>query len=194
MNTNYKLRTTFRSRTQGRGTNYSSGLSLLEIVIYTALLALVAVVLTTFASRVIQRNAHARITDQALDNARGAMSTLVFEIRHAGGIYDPTSTFDVHPGQLSLATTENLPAGEDETYVDFYIDDDRLYRKREGQNAELITSEQVRVTNFVVTYLNQTSSAPAIRIQLAIAPATGSASVIAEGTVSLVSTASLRSY
>lgn len=170
------------------------GFTLIEMLIYASLLAMIGVVLTTFASQVIQRNAHTQLKAQVLNNARGVMGTITQEIRHASGVYDPTSVFGSHPGQLSLSTTQNLPADETETYVDFYIDDDRLYRKRESEAAQLITGENVSVTNLTFSYINQTAQAPAIKVNLTITPKDASSVAAAQSVVTLTSTASLRSY
>ncbi|MGH7926327.1 MAG: PulJ/GspJ family protein [Candidatus Binatia bacterium] len=170
------------------------GLTLIEILVYTGLLATMIVVLTLFAVQVIRRNAHAQLAAQTLDNARGAMAVITQDIRHATGVYSPTSVFSSHPGQLSLVTTQELPAGEDETYVDFYVDDEQLYVKREEAAAEAITSNNVRVTSMTFLYLHQTSSAPAIRVSLTVEPRDTSAQASSEGSVTLTTTASLRSY
>lgn len=171
-----------------------SGVSLLEVLVYITLLAVLGVGLIRFATHVIQRNSETQLKAQVLDNARSAMAIMTKEIRHASGVYDPTSTFGSHPGQLSLATTFELPADENETYVDFYLDDERLYRKREGNTAELITAEKVRVTNLTFTYLQQTLASPAVQISLTVEPSDSTSQAAANSTVVLSSTASLRTY
>lgn len=173
---------------------HHAGLSFIEILVYVGLLAMTGVVLTRFATQVIERNSHVQLTAQVLDNARGAMAALTQEIRHSSGVYTPTSSFDTHPGQLSLASRHNLPADENETYVDFYLDDERLYVKREGEPAALFTSENVRVSNLTFVYLNQTSDAPAVQVNLTVVPSGASQEAQAQAAVTLSSTASLRSY
>jgi type II secretory pathway pseudopilin PulG len=170
----------------------TNGFTFIEILIYTGLLAVIMFTLTTFATRVIRQNAHTQLTSQVLDNARGAMEAITREIRQSTGVYAPTSTFDTFPGQLSLSTTQSLPADEEVTYVDFYIDDERLYRKREGTPAELVTSEQVRVTNLTFDLLNESSATPAIQITLTVEPAVSSDEAAAQSAVTFVTTAALR--
>ena len=173
-------------------TSKQSGFTLIELTIYIALLALIGTVLTLFITQVIRRNAHAELTSRTLDNARGAMSLITQEVRQANAIYTPTSVFNSNPGQLSLVTTLNIPTGENETYVDFYVDDQRLYRKREGQSAELITSEQVVVSDLTFAHLHQSSISPAVRISITIQPAVAATAALDESTVTLTTTTALR--
>lgn len=171
-----------------------AGLTLVEVLVYAALLAITTTVLIRFALQINQRTAVARTTSTVLSNAHGALTLLTREIQHANGVYDPTSVFDIHPGQLSLATYQNLPADEKETYVDFYIDDDRLYRKRESQPAELVTSENIRITNLTFTYLNQGSRTPAVQINLTAAPANTASPSASQSTITVTTSASFRAY
>jgi len=107
-----------------------SGTSLIEVVVYIALLAIMGTAITFFAAQIIRHNAHARNTAQVIDSARSTLAFMTSEIRQSSRVYTPTSTLGAHPGQLSLATTKDLPSDENETYVDFYIDNNRLYQKK----------------------------------------------------------------
>lgn len=171
-----------------------AGVGLVQVVIYVALLAILSTTIISYAIQFIKRNADAQEIAQVSTDARIAMDVMTREIRQASGIYGPVSTFGANPSQLSLATTQNLPTDENETYVEFYLDDERLYRKREEQAAELITPERTVVTNLIFTHLNQASSAPAVQINLTLTPDTSSVLAAARGEITLVGTASLRSY
>lgn len=171
-----------------------SGFTFIEMLIYTGLLAVIGVSLTLFASRIIRQNAHAQLTTRTLDNTQSAMATITQEIRQSSGIYTPTSTLDTSPGQLSLISALNVPTDEIQTYVDFYIDDDRLYRKREESSAELLTSERVRITNLTFDLLNEGASSPAVRTTITAEPAGASGEAIAQSTVTLTTTTALRSF
>jgi type II secretory pathway pseudopilin PulG len=174
--------------------HHSTGFSLVEMVVYIALLAIIGTVLTLFASQLLNRNTQAQLNAGTLNNAQQIIEVLSHELREANGVYYPTSVFDVHPGQLSLATTKNLPADENLTYVDFYVDDDRLYRKRESQAAELVTSQNVKITKLVFTHVNGSSNQSAVRIELTVAPDTASAKASAQGSASISTSVSLRAY
>jgi len=173
---------------------YLKGFTLIEMTVYIGLIIIITTIITYLTSQLIQTYTYANITESVLDNARRSVDIIVQEIRHSSSVYEPTSVFGVHPGQLSLETSQNLPTDETLTFVDFYIDDDRLYRKREGQNAELLTSERVKVSQLIFTHLNPTSTSTAIRISLTMVYDSTSPQTTAESTVSFFTTVSLRSY
>lgn len=182
------------------------GFGLIEAVTYIALLAVIALAVSGFVFQLVRFNARAQATAQALDDARRAMAIITYETRHAVGVYNPTSSFGTHPGQLSLETTRQAPTGETSTYIDFYVDGERLAVKRESQPVQLITSEGVKVTSLVFTQLDGASPSPTVspsptpsesttapntvRVQLTV-EARGAAT---EAAVTLYSTASLRAY
>lgn len=169
------------------------GFTLIEVLIYAALLVIVGVAVSSFFIQITNVVETSRRSREALDNARRSMNVIAQEIRHAEAVYTPTSAFaPSDPGQLSLETSRDLPADENATYVDFYVDDERIYIKRESQGAQLITSEKVKVTQLTFTHLNGSSGTEAVQINLTIEyadPIRG-----ATTPVSLVSTASPRSY
>lgn len=168
------------------------GFTLIEVMVYAVALVLVVNILVLTLIQLMSLNDSSRRAREAMDNARRALDVVAQEIRHADNVYDPTSVFDATPGQLSLETLRDLPADETSTYVDFYIDDFGLYLKREGQTAQLITSEKVSVTNLVFSELDGYTDGPAVRIQLTVeyrSPISGP-----KNAVSVETTASLRSY
>ncbi|MDP2671169.1 MAG: type II secretion system protein [bacterium] len=177
---------------KGRLRAGEEGFTLIETLVYVFALIFIMSVLIVVLFQLIALNESSRRSREAVSNARLALDAVAQEVRHAKGIYTPTSVFGTNPGQLSLETTRDLPAEEDTTYVDFYIDDSGLYLKREEQAAVLVTSEKIKITNFAVTELNSAATTPAVQIQLTAeydSPVSGS-----KNTVSLETTASLRSY
>lgn len=146
----------------------NAGIGLIEVMVYTALLFLLGLAVAGFVFQLTRFNNRSAASAQALDDARRAVSVLIHEIRHSSSVYSPTSIFGSHPGQLSLETTRQAPAGEDSTYIDFYVDNERLYLKREGAAAQLVTSPRVRVTNAVFTHLAPSVAPSAVRLELTI--------------------------
>lgn len=176
-----------------RKSKHNSGFTLLEIVLYVGLLMIVVVFTNSFAVAIIRINASSELTEQARDNAHHTLDIIDKEIRLARSVYTPTSVFKISPGQLSLETGEQPPTGETATYVDFYLDDERLYLKREGQTPELIIAENIRVTSITFTHLTA-GSAPemqAVRVDMTAVYDTGSGG---GRTVRLTTTSSSRSY
>lgn len=172
----------------------SKGFTLIAALVYVALLALVAVVLARFASSIIRNQAQSQLAGEVIDNAQRALAIITQEIQQADSVYTPTSVLSAHPGQLSLATTNNLPADENITYLDFYVDDEHLYLKREGAIAALLTSARVKVSNLQFTHLNPTSAHQAIRIAATFSADVPGSDLQTQTAISLTSTVSLRKY
>lgn len=168
------------------------GFTLIEILIYAALFVIVGVVASSFFIQISDLAETSRRSRESLDNARRVMGVINQEIKHATSVYTPTSTLGTNPGQLSLETTRDLPTDENTTYVDFYVDDERIYIKRESQAASLVTSEKVKVTQFTFTRLAGSDGNEAVQINLTIEYIDA---VLGPKTpINLVSTTSLRSY
>ena len=178
--------------------NYSSdsnrGFTLMELLVYAALFVIISMVTISLFIQIVSVTETSRRNRESLDNARRAMDVIAQEIKHAKSVYTSTSALGSHPGQLSLETTRDADTvNETSTYVDFYVDDEALYIKREGPAAQIITSEKVKVTNLVFTLLNSSGTGnPTVRTELTVVyadPIRGPSN-----SVSLVSTTSLRSY
>ena len=168
------------------------GFTLIELLIYTVILVVISLVSVSFFIQVVNVTETSRRSREALDNAKGALDTITQEIRHADSIYTPTSVLDNPSGQLSLETSRDTPNDEESTYVDIYLDTQRLYLKRDGATDQLITSEKVKVTKLQFDLLSDSSAKPAVQVILtveyfdqAVGPSTS---------VTLTSTSTLRSF
>lgn len=168
------------------------GFTLIELLIYTALLVIVSVVSVAFFIQIVNITETSRRGREALDNARGALDTISQEIRHANSIYTPTSRLDNAAGQLSLETSRDIPSDEDSTYVDIYLDSERLYLRRESQTDQLVTSEKVKVKELRFSLLNDASSKPAVQIKLTVEYFDQTSGP--SNSVTLTSTSTLRAY
>lgn len=172
----------------------NKGLTLLTTLVYAALLAVIATLLARVAVSFIRANTLARLNGEVADSAQRALAQITQEIQQADRVYPPTSVFNTHPGQLSLVTTQNLPADEDITYLDFYIDDEHLYLKREGAAAALLTSQQVKVSHLTFTHLYPTGQHQAIRLNATFTADVPGSDVQTQTSLPLTSTISLRKY
>jgi type II secretory pathway pseudopilin PulG len=170
----------------------SRGFTLIELLIYSVLLVVIGIVVISFFIQVVNVTETSRRSREALDNAHRAMDMIAQEIRHAQGVYTPTSVLDTTVGQLSLETTRDLPTDETTTYVDFYVDDERLFVKRESQVDEMFTSDKVKVTGLTISLLEDSSEKPVVQVTLTIEyadPISGP-----KNSVTLTSTSTLRAY
>lgn len=170
------------------------GLTLLTTLVYVALLALVLTVMTRLAAGLLHANAQAQLAGEVMDNAQSTLATITQEIQQADGVYTPTSVLSSTPGQLSLVTQHNPPTDETITYVDFYVDDEHVYVKREGSAAQLMISPRVRVESLQFTHLNPTSAHSAIRIAATFTADAPGGDLQTQTSIALTKTVSLRAY
>lgn len=170
------------------------GFTLIEMLIYVSIMSMMILVIGAFIPKVVVSNLYLQAKGQALDNARIALNTIEYEVKNASDIYAPTSVFGESPGQLSLESLKNLPADETNTFIDFYVDDERLFMKKEGRDPLLLTAEKVKVSNLEFTNLNIGTSYPAVRVSLTVFYSSSSATVQDQSSVTLTSTISMRNY
>ena len=171
----------------------SDGFTLIEVLIYATIFVIIGVVISSYFIQIVSVTETSRRARESNDNASRAMNVITQEIRHATAVYKPTSKFTPNPspGQLSLETTRDLPSEENTTYVDFYLDDEGIYLKREDQVEELLTSEKVKVTNFTFTHLTgRTDTSVQVNLTVEYIDAASGPKT----PVTLTQTASLRSF
>lgn len=177
----------------GKGLD-KKGFSLIEMIMYIMIMVIVMTMIAAFLPQLVRNNLYVQARGEVLANTKSALEAISQEVRHASSIYAPTSSFDTNPGQLSLETTRNVPTGETTTFVDFFVDDSRLYMKREGLSERILTSEKIKIDNLTFTHLNSSDTYQAVRITITASFDTPSAEVQDRSRVSLTTTASLRSY
>lgn len=175
-------------------TRTQAGLTLVSLIVYIGLLALIGALLARLTADFLRLNAQGQVIGEVTDNAQRVLEILTQESQRSVAVYTPTSTLSTHPGQLSFVTTNALPVDETVTYVDIYVDGGRLYLKREGSNAELITSERVRVDNFVITHLNTDPKHEAVRLSYTITFDSPDTSLTTPVSLPITTTISPRAY
>lgn len=163
------------------------GLTLLEVLLYIATLSIIVVTIFSFSLWAVRSNEKARAMREVTDNARRVMEILTQEIKEAKEIYLPTTTAN----QLSLKTAKHLPAGEKNSYIDFYLCGERVCFKKESQNPIALTPEKIKVDRLIFERV-VTGEIPSIQIDLKV-------DYLAErpessASINLKSSVSLRSY
>lgn len=174
--------------------NNKKGFTLVEMMMYVAIMVVVGSVFVVFIPQVTRENAYIQAKGEVLDNITSVMDLMVREIKHSSGVYPSTTVFIANPGQLSLETRFNTIATEESTFVDFYVDSNRLYVKREEEAIQQLTSDKVKINSLVFTNLNAGGSYPVIRIVLTASYDSTSQEVMAQSSVTLTSTVSARVY
>lgn len=165
------------------------GFTLIEMLVYVAVLAILIVALSSFVLWAINSNTKTKVMRETSDSARRAMGTILYEIREAKSVYTPTTS----ASQLSLETTRYLPANETTSFVDFFLCSNRICIKKESQTPVALTSENVNIRDLQFTRI-VTGSSASVQVSFVaeyIGPATKPQY---QASISLTSTASLRSY
>lgn len=163
------------------------GFSLLELVVS---IAIFAIILFTVAASFLSMNASNLKTTadrETLENAKRALEEMTYEIKSAKSIYTPTTT----ASQLSLETSNYLPSGETDTFIDFFLCGSAVCLKKESQDPVVLTSDSVNVTNLSFTQIS-TGNEPSVRVSLTVEYGVSAGSGTNSSTATLASTASLR--
>ena len=170
----------------------NKGFTLIEMLVYIAVLSVIVAAVSSFIVWTIRSNTKAKVLQEVLNNSRRAIEVISAEIKEAQIVYFPTSDFDSHPGQLSLKTLKNLPSGEQETFIDFYLCGDHLCVKKESQSPLALTSNKVRVTNLVFRQIDNDPVSLEIDLEVEFADTSGRPEN--QAVIATTSFASIRSY
>lgn len=150
----------------------NKGLTLIEVIVYIGLLSLVIVLASQFVLGILRASISAGAQEELISSIEQATNAIDRELRGAKSVYVPTSAFNANPGQLSLVTTQHLPAGEQATYIDFFLsDDDRICLRQEdpsptqpaGPTVQCFTSQKVQITNLQFIRLVTSGNAEAVQ-------------------------------
>ncbi|OGZ96033.1 MAG: hypothetical protein A3I44_00045 [Candidatus Sungbacteria bacterium RIFCSPLOWO2_02_FULL_51_17] len=142
-------------------------MSLVELVVYGALLAVISVFVVNtivMATRVISE---VRAERAITTNGELIMQKIIREARQATSL-NASSTFNVDPGDLSLTTIVS-PTDYTETTADFYTDaaGDVYYKKGSAASA-LLNSEDVSVSTIVFRKIFTATSSEGVRVELTL--------------------------
>lgn len=138
------------------------GFTLVEAMIYMAIVGMVLVALVQFSMSISQSRNSNSVQEEVQANNRIALDRITTYIRSASGINTSTSMFDVHPGVLSLSMVDGA---KNPTVLSVSADDQLLVKV--GTNAtSTITSNAVHVTNLVFTDVTGVSPQASIHAEL----------------------------
>jgi hypothetical protein len=145
-----------------------NGTSLIEAVIYVALLAAISSLLVNFLLQIGDAYHRVRAEREVLSNARLLIETIGKAVAQADEVYAPTSRFDIDPGQLSLVTTLGAPPEHTTRYLDFWVDNGRLWLRQEGEAALPLSASSVRVTRFRLERVVQGLNRRGVKVTLEV--------------------------
>ena len=125
------------------------GVTLIELVVYLGILALIGVVAVQLVLSISFNAAEVQSERKIISNGEVAMESLLREIRQAYDLETAASVFGTDPSTLVLKTFTS-PLSQDITARSFFLSGESLARQDTGSPAEFITSSDVKVTEFIV--------------------------------------------
>ncbi len=140
----------------------------MELLVYSALVALVITFAIIFAISITKETAKSSIRDEVQRNALSILRAFDFETHHAQSVYTATSDFFGNPGRLSLLSSLALPAGENLSYLDMYVDAGAFCLKRELTGVSCITSSNVEVSSLTFTRLVQAGGEESVQMRTTV--------------------------
>lgn len=168
------------------------GFTIIEMLIYVSIAGMVMMVITSSLMDTIKAYDKSVARQNVFQNINGALRTITNEIRYAKSVYTPTSVFDNGAGQLSVETELNVPTGENTAFADFYVDNGRIYEKRDGQSATPLTSERVFVEQLRFTKLSAAAGRDSVAVSVQARINTQSTDPNEQARVAVNSAAALR--
>lgn len=142
----------------------NKGFTIVEVIAYVAVLGIIGTSFSAVLAWSMKTYAKSQIMQETAWNAQRAMDIMVQEIREAERVYVPT-TLD---SQLSLATVKYASPGHEESFIDFFVCQEKLCLKKESQDPIALTSDAVRVTGLSFTRVQQAPTAGSVRITIRV--------------------------
>lgn len=152
------------------------GFTLIEIVIYVAILAVLSVLVLSSILSMASAFVKAKTVRRLTLDGETALERITREVRLANAIDDAASILGSHPSRLSLDTVRS---STDSTFSnkDFYVSQGRIAFQQDGGAVDYLTSPTSSTTQFIVTKIT-TPHSQAVRIQLALQAASGSTTTV----------------
>lgn len=146
----------------------SRGISLIEVVIYVALLGMIAVFVANSLISIVNTYARARAEREVLNNARSVLELFTKSIAQSQEIYTPTSRFNADAGQLSLLTSATSTVGHTTAFTDIWVDGGAALMRQEGEGTVTISAASVRVTALRFERIIQTLGREAVKTTIRV--------------------------
>lgn len=137
----------------------TKGFSLLEMLVYVTILSITAVVVVNTLLVLANSYGTLRVSQRINSSAMAALERMSRDIRSGESVDTLNSTFDVHPGRLTLQ------AGA--TTTEFYLDGDVLKVRENGVDVGSLTTKDTTVSSLIFRYVFIGAS-KAIRVELTL--------------------------
>lgn len=147
------------------------GNTLVELVIYIALIALLSVAVMNVSLATMKTFGVARVERTLASEGRTALSRLLYETRLANAINTDTSVFGSSPGFLSLATFMS-PSDTTPTTREFFASGTALYIKDAGIDYPL--TQKARLTSFTLYNISIATTSKSVSVSMTLEAGEGS--------------------
>jgi len=136
----------------------SAGFTLVELIIYIAIVGTVLVLITSFLWDIVLGNIKETAYREVQQNARFTMAKIIQETKKAAGVNTPSTGVTSDFLSLNMASSDLNPTV-------FDIDGGRL-RIRRGADISYLTPENIKIVNLQFTNLSYVGESPTIRIEM----------------------------
>lgn len=126
------------------------GFTLIEMLVYVAIVTVISVLVVGVLVSLSKSYAQLKITQSINESATSALNRMLLEIRQAYDVDTVASTFNVHPGQLTLDTTDILG---NNTEVSFLVSAGQIRVLENGIDAGVLTRANVQITSLIFEHL-----------------------------------------
>ncbi len=148
--------------------NYRKGFSIVEMLIYAAILASVSIFVVNSILMIVKSFNNYRAWRYVNVSGEAAMERITREIKLADDIQESTSVFDSSPGSLVLNTID--PDTESATTMEFYVSDSSLMIKEGGAAGVALTPSAVNLTSLIFREVatSTNTKSKAIKIEMEV--------------------------
>ena len=163
---NQKLKTKWQGlalTVKARPCHWRRGSSLLETLIYAAILGLIAVLTTGSILAMMKSYAGVKMSRDLNFSASVAMERMANEIRLANNIDDAGSIFSASPGKLKLDTTDSL--GSPVT-IEFFLSGAGVFVQEGVGTPEALTASTTEITSLIFNKITSSTVSKAVKISL----------------------------
>lgn len=143
-----------------------TGYTLLELLVYASLLALMIVLMANSAASLSHIIAEAKTERTVRSSAESAIERIAREVRFANTVNMGASTLNVHPGTLVLTTID--PFTEAAQTITITVTSNRVSVQKNTNPLEYLTSDDTTVTNLVFRRMTNGTVSETIRVELTI--------------------------
>lgn len=144
----------------------NSGYTLLEILVYASLLALVIALMANSIASLTRVFITIKGERVIRASAEAALERIVREVRFAETVNTGASTLDTHPGTLVLTTID--PFTEAAQTITFSIASSRITVQKNANSVDYLTPDNVAVTNLVFRHMINGTVSQAVRTELTV--------------------------